>query len=380
MLQRGDLLLEKSGGGQQQPVGAVVQYDKDECAVCSNFVARMPVARGYSSRFLSYLHAALYSCGINLRSIKQTTGIQNLDSQQYLDERVAVPPEAEQCEIAAFLDREAARLDGLIAKKEHLIEVLEEKRTALISEVVTKGLDPSVPMKESGVEWIGAVPAHWDVLSLRRVVDRFVDYRGQTPEKRSSGVPLVTAKNITNGRIDYAASEEYIDPMDYDDWMVRGLPARGDVLLTTEAPLGEVAQVDDPHIALAQRIILFKVNPLRMTNDYLKYAFLSPSGTNDLLSRGTGSTAIGIKATRLREVLVPVPPIPEQEVLTRELDRRLAGFAPAANTIHTAIDRLREYRTALITAAVTGQIDIREGGLREARPADRTAARVVAKR
>jgi len=142
LLQRGDLLLEKSGGGELQPVGAVVHYDHDNEAVCSNFVARMRVSNTFDPRFLTYLHAHLYSGRVNTRSIKQTTGIQNLDAMAYLDERASCPPFVEQRAIAAFLDRETGRIDALIAKKQRQIELLQEKRAALISHAVTKGLDP----------------------------------------------------------------------------------------------------------------------------------------------------------------------------------------------------------------------------------------------
>jgi len=160
-LRAGDLLLEKSGGGENQPVGAVVLYGYTLPAVCSNFVARVTIAPGYDARFLTYLHAALYALRINTRHIKQSTGIQNLDSASYLGEATGLPTEPEQRAIAAFLDRETARIDVLVAKKERLIELLQEQRTALITRAVTRGLDPN-PMKDSGVEWLGEIPAHWE--------------------------------------------------------------------------------------------------------------------------------------------------------------------------------------------------------------------------
>jgi type I restriction enzyme S subunit len=161
LLHHDDLLIEKSGGGDLQPVGAVVQYDQDATAVCSNFVARMPVQSGNDTRFLAYFHAHLYRGRVNERSIKQTTGIQNLDSGSYLSELIGSPPLAEQQTIAAFLDRETARIDALIEKKRRFIELLQEKRAALISHAVTRGLDPTVPLKDSGIEWLGQIPAHW---------------------------------------------------------------------------------------------------------------------------------------------------------------------------------------------------------------------------
>ena len=140
-LEEEDLLLEKSGGGEKQPVGAVVMYDHSKPAVCSNFVARMPVAEGHHPRYLTYLHATLYAARINTRSIKQNTGIQNLDSESYLNESVGLPNGREQRAIADFLDRETARIDTLIAKVETAIRHQREFRTALISAAVTGKID-----------------------------------------------------------------------------------------------------------------------------------------------------------------------------------------------------------------------------------------------
>lgn len=126
LLRKGDLLIEKSGGGEKQLVGCVVLFDHDYSAVCSNFVARMPVASGMHPRFWCYVHAALYASRLNYPSIKQTTGIQNLDGSAYLNQRVNFPNFDEQGEIADFLDREVAKIDKLIERKRALIEKLKE--------------------------------------------------------------------------------------------------------------------------------------------------------------------------------------------------------------------------------------------------------------
>lgn len=141
VLSRGDLLLEKSGGGDRQPVGAVVIFDSDEPAVCSNFVARLPVAEGYHPAFLNYLHNALYARRVNLPSIKQTTGIQNLDGKAYLAERVAYPSFEEQRSIAAFLDNESVKFGAAISRLNSEIDLLLEYRTRLVADVVTGKLD-----------------------------------------------------------------------------------------------------------------------------------------------------------------------------------------------------------------------------------------------
>ncbi len=141
LLQAGDLLIEKSGGGDLQPVGAVVLYDLEIPAVCSNFIARMLVPPSCHPEFLCYLHAALYSVRINVKSIKQNTGIQNLDLDAYLNERVALPSLTEQHLIARFLNRETARIDDLIHEIRKHIELLREHRTALTTAAVTGQID-----------------------------------------------------------------------------------------------------------------------------------------------------------------------------------------------------------------------------------------------
>ena len=175
-LQPGDLLLEKSGGGEKQMVGCVVLFDHDAPAVSSNFIARISTAPGGKPKFWMYVHAALYSGKLNYPAIKQTTGIQNLDSGMYFDTQVGVPPPVEQEAIATYLDRETGRIDALVERKRRLIERLQEYRTALITRTVTRGLPPeaaraaglapSPRLKPSGVEWLGEVPEHWEVSRL----------------------------------------------------------------------------------------------------------------------------------------------------------------------------------------------------------------------
>jgi type I restriction enzyme S subunit len=337
-----------------------VLHDLAVNAVCSNFIARMPVRVGFDPRFVCYVHATLHTGGLNTRAIKQTTGIQNLDADRYLAEAAAFPGAREQCAIADFLDRETGKIDALVARKERQVELLQEKRAALITHAVTKGLDPTVPMKDSGIVWLGAIPAHWGVVHLRRVVARFVDYRGKTPRKVGAGVALVTARNLSNGRIDMGLSQEYIPEEDYGPWMVRGLPEIGDVLVTTEAPLGQVAQVIDAGVALAQRLILLKCDRARMTNDYLRYYIASGAGQSELYSYATGSTAVGIKASHLKETRVVTPPVSEQRSIAAYLDHGTARLDALIGKVREGIELLRQYRTALISAAVTGKIDVRD--------------------
>ena len=331
-----------------------VNYSADAVfAIDTTFV----IDARYTQANLRWLYYTL-QCA-RLDTISKDSAIPGLDREDAYARVIALGPIHDQRAIAAFLDRETAKIDGLVARKERLIELLQEKRAALITHAVTQGLAPNVSMNDSGVEWLGEIPNHWEIVRLRRVVSKFVDYRGKTPEKSPSGIPLVTARNIKNQSIDLSLSEEFIPEDLYPQWMVRGHPERGDVLITTEAPLGQTAQIIDTDIALAQRIILLKTIRARITNDYLKYHFAADSGRMELSTRATGSTALGIKASHLKASLVAIPPIREQEEISRTVDSKTHDVDALIAKVRQAMDHLKEFRTALISAAVTGKIDVR---------------------
>ena len=147
----------------------------------------------------------------------------------------------------------------------------------------------------------------WNTISLEDSLEALIDYRGKTPQKTESGIPLVTAKVIKAGRIERPT--EFIAPEDYDAWMRRGIPKEGDVVLTTEAPLGEVAQLGSDKVALAQRVITLRGKPDLLDNTYLLYLLQSDEMQEQLRARATGTTVLGIKQSELRKVTLRLPPI-----------------------------------------------------------------------
>ena len=154
-------------------------------------------------------------------------------------------------------------------------------------------------------------------MRLEDCMDAIIDYRGKTPKKVDNGIPLITAKIIKNGRIQEV--NEFIAIDDYDDWMVRGLPLEGDVVLTTEAPLGEVAQLDARKVALAQRVITLRGKKGILENDYLLYLLQSSFVQNQLDGRASGSTVTGIKQSELREIILRLPPVSLQKSISHQL-------------------------------------------------------------
>lgn len=288
-------------------------------------------------------------------------GLTRVGLSQYASDNLPtpLPPVEEQDTIAAFLDHETARIDSLVEQQQRLIELLKEKRQAVISHAVTKGLDPDVPMKDSGVEWLGEVPAHWEVCKITHHLSSIVDYRGRTPEKDTSGVFLVTAKNIKNGFVDYEASEEYITEKAYCEVVKRGHPKVGDVVFTTEAPLGQVANLDRDDIALAQRVIKFRGVEGKVCNQFLKFWIMGDFCQAELGSLATGSTALGIKGSKINQLSFCMPSFNEQQAIVSWVSDKCHRIDELISSACTSMNLLEERRSALISAAVTGKIDVR---------------------
>lgn len=369
LLRKGDLLIEKSGGGEKQLVGAVVYFDHDFSAVCSNFVARMPIVPRHSARFWSYAHAALYAGRLNYPAVKQTTGIQNLDSAAYLDIRVGIPVEDEQCAIADFLDRETAKIDTLVAKKRTLIERLKEKRTALISRTVTRGLppdaartaglDPHAKLKPSGIDWLGDVPEHW---ALPPLYMRYqVDLGKMLNEAAISGehlVPYLRNVDVQWDRINVSDLPE----MDIGPWeLARYTVRRGDLLVCEGGEIGRAALVRATANGLGYQKALHRLRPLSGAEDPRFMFFTLHWGADQgiFAAGGNPNTIPHLTGEKLRAYHFPTPPHDEQTAIADFLDRETGKIDGMVAKVEVAIERLQEYRTALITAAVTGKIDVR---------------------
>lgn len=211
--------------------------------------------------------------------------------------------------------------------------------------------------KDSGVEWLGEVPEHWEVCRITHHLQSIVDYRGRTPQKDDFGVFLVTAKNIRDGTIDYETSQEFITEKAYQEVIQRGQPSIGDVVFTTEAPLGQVANLDRDDIALAQRVIKFSGIPRVVDNYFLKYWIMGSICQSELESLATGSTALGIKGSKVNQLHFCLPSYLEQTQIARFLDRETARIDALIAEQKRLIELLKEKRQAVISHAVTKGLD-----------------------
>jgi type I restriction enzyme S subunit len=357
-----DLLIEKSGGGENQPVGCVVLFAESLEAVCSNFVARLELFQGMDPSYWRYLHAATYAARINTRSIKQTSGIQNLDTQAYFDERSPFPSHEEQAGIGSFLDRETAKIDALIAEQERLIALLQEKRQVVISHAVTKGLDPNVPMKESGVEWIGHIPAHWRIVPLKQLATmRTGIAKGKEYfEEELIDIPYLRVANVQDGFLDL--SEVHLLRIPVRDVARFALQA-GDVLMNEGGDFDKLGRGTVWHGQISPCVTqnhVFAVRPLAVDSGWLAEYTGSAAAQFYFMSRSKQSTNLAsISSRSIMELPVPLPPSAEVADILRALQATRNSCLRLIEDAQRTAALLRERRSALITAAVTGQIDVR---------------------
>jgi type I restriction enzyme S subunit len=238
--------------------------------------------------------------------------MKHVNRGEFLGTRIPLPSLEEQRRIAAILDKADSIHHLSLRAISRLSQTLESGFRNLSKMTATEC--PSKPLEE--------------------VVEAIIDYRGKSPEKTAEGIPLITARVIKEGRI--LPATEFIAEDAYSEWMRRGMPKQGDVVFTTEAPLGQVAQIVDPNVALAQRLVLLRGKPQDLDNTYLRFALRMKSVTEQIRKRATGSTVLGIRQKELRRVEVPLPPLTKQK-----------EFAKLALTIEAEIQRLRRRKICI---------------------------------
>lgn len=272
---------------------------------------------------------------------------------------LVLPPKAEQRAIAAFLDRETARIDALVAMNERLLALLEERRTALITRVVTTGVDPLVTMKDSGVAWLGAIPAHWEVTRVKHVCGRvFVGVaEAATYAYVDDGVPMLRSTDIRQGRI-------RTDDIRYVDrafaLRLRSKQLRTGDIVTVRTGVAGVSAVVPVEFDGGQCFTLVVSRPSKGHDaEFLCYWLNSQAGQYQFAVEGMGTAQINISVPIVQNAVISVPALSEQQTIRASLDAHLGRLGALQFKTQEAIRHLREYRWGLISAAVTGKIDVR---------------------
>ncbi|WP_192497228.1 restriction endonuclease subunit S [Halospina sp. K52047b] len=268
--------------------------------------------------------------------------------------RLPTPPEVEQTQIARFLDYQTARIDALIAEQQRLIELLKEKRQAVISHAVTKGLDPDVAMKDSGVEWLGKVPEHWTTCKATYLGRFFGSEPIADNEIVSDGnVPVLKVASLSKDSIEVREWEWYAEPERENIYRPHSnfvaFPKRGAAIFINKVNVVRTKALLDPNL------MGWKVSP-DVCLDYMAYSLKC----RDISDLADVSTVPQINNKHIAPEKFPCPPRDEQERISSFIDRRTYDFEELITTALKTVDLLEERRSALISAAVTGKIDVRE--------------------
>ncbi|GHO72601.1 restriction modification system DNA specificity domain-containing protein [Ktedonobacter sp. SOSP1-85] len=353
-IRKGDLIIH----AMDAFAGAIGVSDSDGkgtpvYAVCTPINSANPYYYAQILRFMAHSGYILsLARGIRERST-------DFRFAEFGDLELPVPPPEEQNAIVAFLDRKLAEIDRFIAKKERFIQLLKEQKAAIINRAVTRGLDPDMPMKPSGVEWLGEIPAHWETKKLGLICNRIVDGPHFSPNYVDSGVMFISARNIKTDRWSLEDAK-YISPEDYQEFCKRVVPKIGDVLYTKGGTTG-IARVVDLKIPFNVwvHVAVLKIKRQLADSYFVAHALNSNAcyQQSQLYTRGATNKDLGL--TRMANIVMPWPPLGEQHEIVSFIDKQANVISNAITKAEREIELIKEYRTTLISDVVTGKIDVR---------------------
>jgi type I restriction enzyme S subunit len=273
---------------------------------------------------------------------------------------LCMPGSSEQLAIANFLDRETAKIDALIAEQQRLIELLQEKRQVVISHAVTKGLNPDAPLKDSGVEWLGEVPEHWEVKPLRHVTNQVSVGVVVEPSKYyddNGKVPALRSLNVRAGKI---VMDECVHITAASNEILRKSKLRsGDLVVVRTGQPGTCAVIPDELDGCNCIDLIFIRKPPHGDSTYLMLSLCSDASRNQYAAGSEGAIQQHFNVKTASDLVIPWPPKEEQRAIAAWLQRKAADIDYLTTEVSTSIELLKERRSALISAAVTGQIDVR---------------------
>jgi type I restriction enzyme, S subunit len=291
-----------------------------------------------------------------------SAGFLRLYDDRFLETPVVLPTTGEQSSILRFLDHADRRIRHYISGKQRLIGLLDEQKQAIIHRAVTRGLDPDIRLKPSGVEWLGDVPHHWHVLPLRRRWS-VTDCKHLTVPFVDSGIPLASVREVQTFEVRLAQAKRTTE-----DWfrlLIEGnrRPRRGDLIYCRNVSIGASAVVEtDEAFAMGQDVCLIRSR--NQSQRFLNYFLKSPAMARQLALLKVGSTFDRINVAEVKSLVVVIPPPEEQHVIARALDDSLAASERAIGRVRSEQDLLREFRTRLIADVMTGKLDVREAAAR----------------
>jgi type I restriction enzyme, S subunit len=334
---RAGSLLICTASGSKSHLGKVAYVDADYGYAFGGFMGQLVPAKGVEGRYLFHaLTSPSYKSFID--ELSDGLNINNLKFDDLRRFRIPVPAVEVQRRIVAILDE---AIEGIATAKVHAERNLRSAREVFDDYLASVFSDHNVG---------------WESAPIEQHV-RFIDYRGRTPEKTSEGVRLITAKNLKRGFVQREPME-FVAPDSYDEWMTRGIPKLGDVLFTTEAPLGHVAQLDtDERVVFAQRVIIMQADSKVLDSAFFKYLLLSAPVQAKIRAQATGATAQGIKASLLKRIEIPFPSdVAEQRLIASRLDVLAEDSSQLEDLYQRKLAALDELKQSLLHQAFSGAL------------------------
>ena len=317
------------------------------------------VNENYNRDFLYYFYLNL---DLDKRLKPLYRGLRNtIPKEWFLNFKTFVPSFKQQKAIANFLDDKTVQIDQAIALKQQQIEKLNEYKQIVIQNAVTKGLNPNAPMKNSGVDWIGDIPEHWEITATKRLLEiPITDGPHTTPLFYDEGIPFISAESIKNGKINFDKKRGYISKADYDLYSKKYKPKRNDIyMVKSGATTGRVAMVETDEIfTIWSPLAVFRTKNNVLLPKFLFYYLQSSSFQKSIELAWSYGTQQNIGMGVLGNLQCIIPPLAEQEKIIDFIEPYFSKFDKTKQLYQTQIDRLKEYKNILINQAVTGKLKI----------------------
>lgn len=348
---KGSLVMALAGQGKTK---AMVGYLGIETTGNQSLGAIVPDA--IEGKFLYWWLTSQYR---HIRNLSSQDGRDGLNLEMIGSIKCPVPPVQNQTRIAAFLDEKTAQIDALIEKKQALLDRLAEKRQAVITQAATEGLNRDVPMKDSGIDWLGQIPEHWQVKPLKRIVDYQEGPGVMAVDFRDEGVPLLRIASVGK-RWATLEGVNYLDPQMVQKKWSHFLTAAGDLLISASATSGIVSEVDAETEGCVPYTGIIKIKPVidQSVSSFLRHFLVSQPFVVQIEQLRAGSTIQHFGPYHLGLMVIAVPPLEEQAAISKHLDAKLEALGTAEDRLNDSVRTLMEYRASLITSAVTGQLEL----------------------
>jgi type I restriction enzyme, S subunit len=321
--------------------------------MCLKTTGKLIPEYGYLALHAFDLMKVFYGMGSGLR--------QNLDFSDFKRMLIFTPPLDDQAAIVKFLDHATCRINGAIRAKQKVIALLNEQKQVIIHRAVTRGLNPNVELKPSGIPWLGDIPKHWEFRRAKQLCFAIIDCKNRTPDMVLGGeFTVIRTTNIREGSFHIEGSYP-TDHHNYKIWTQRGAPRFGDVFFTREAPAGEACLVPEiENLCMGQRMMYFRPNPAKLDARFLVNSIYGPVVRAYIANACSGSTVGHLRLGQVSSLPLLWCPVEEQKAIVLQINNMTAPLEAVITSTENQIRLLREFRSRLTTDVVTGKLDVRE--------------------